>query len=135
MNLCREQNCDRQTNDRQPIVDTPMTPRSNTSLIECHVHLAALPDGDNGGYLSIRQTHDNFFGRIVGATPASGVAFPDFARLATAFGLRTVDVRSHADLPALDAALQQDGPQLLAVTVDPEPGFEPRIKSRALPEA
>jgi len=89
---------------------------------------------DNGGYLSIRLTHDNFFGRIVGATPASGVAFPDFARLATAFGLRTVDVRSSADLPALDAALQQDGPQLLAVTVDPEPGFEPRIKSRALPE-
>ncbi|MDD0840115.1 thiamine pyrophosphate-binding protein [Curvibacter sp. HBC61] len=89
---------------------------------------------DNGGYLSIRLTHDNFFGRIVGATPASGVAFPDFARLATAFGLRAVDVRSTADLPALDAALQQDGPQLLAVTVDPEPGFEPRIKSRALPE-
>lgn len=52
MNLCREQNCDRQTNDRQPIVDTPMTTRSNTSLIECHVHLAALPDGDNGGYIS-----------------------------------------------------------------------------------
>lgn len=89
---------------------------------------------DNGGYLSIRLTHDNFFGRIVGATPASGVAFPDFARLATAFGLRAVDVHSSADLPALDAALQQDGPQLLAVTVDPEPGFEPRIKSRALPE-
>lgn len=89
---------------------------------------------DNGGYLSIRLTHDNFFGRIVGATPASGVAFPDFARLATAFGLRTVDVRQTKDLPALDAALQQDGPQLLAVTVDPEPGFEPRIKSRALPE-
>ncbi|MDD0816581.1 thiamine pyrophosphate-binding protein [Curvibacter sp. HBC28] len=89
---------------------------------------------DNGGYLSIRLTHDNFFGRIVGATPASGVDFPDFARLATAFGLRALDVRSTADLPALDAALQQDGPQLLAVTVDPEPGFEPRIKSRALPE-
>lgn len=89
---------------------------------------------DNGGYLSIRLTHDNFFGRIVGATPASGVAFPDFARLATAFGLRAVDVRNNADLPALDAALAQDGPQLLAVTVDPEPGFEPRIKSRALPE-
>jgi acetolactate synthase-1/2/3 large subunit len=27
---------------------------------------------DNGGYLSIRQTHENFFGRIVGATPPRG---------------------------------------------------------------
>jgi hypothetical protein len=41
---------------------------------------------DNGGYLSIRQTHENFFGRIVGATPASGVEFPDFARVAAAYG-------------------------------------------------
>ena len=29
-----------------------MTPPSDKSLIDCHVHLAALPDGDNGCYIS-----------------------------------------------------------------------------------
>ena len=60
---------------------------------------------DNGGYLSIRQTHENFFGRIVGATPESGVEFPDFARVAAAYGLDAISVATPADLPALDAAL------------------------------
>jgi acetolactate synthase-1/2/3 large subunit len=89
---------------------------------------------NNGGYLSIRQTHENFFGRIVGATPASGVEFPDFARLASAYGLPATDVRSTADLSTLDEALTQNGPRVIAVTVDPKPGFEPRTKSRALPD-
>lgn len=88
---------------------------------------------DNGGYLSIRQTHENFFGRIVGATPGSGVEFPNFARVAAAYGLDTINVATPADLPALDAALSRRGPTLIAARVDPAPGFEPRIKSRALP--
>lgn len=89
---------------------------------------------DNGGYLSIRQTHENFFGRIVGATPASGVEFPDFSQVAAAYGLPSVTVATAADLPALDAALVCDGPRLIAAQVEPAVGFEPRIKSRALPE-
>lgn len=86
---------------------------------------------DNGGYLSIRQTHENFFGRIIGATPTSGVEFPDFARVATAYGLPAVTLASPADLPTLDQALAQDGPLLIAAHVAPGVGFEPRIKSRA----
>lgn len=89
---------------------------------------------DNNGYLSIRQTHENFFGSIVGATPASGVEFPDFARVATAYGLDAIQVSTPADLPALDAAITSRGPTLIAAKVDPTSGFEPRIKSRALPE-
>ena len=88
---------------------------------------------DNGGYASIRQTHENFFGRIVGATPASGIEFPDFARIAQAYGLDAVSVTA-ANVPDLDAALGRRGPVLIAAQVDPLPGFEPRIKSRALPE-
>lgn len=87
---------------------------------------------DNGGYLSIRQTHENFFGRIIGATPASGVDFPDFSAVATAYGIPAVTLATSADLPALDTALTSDGPLLIAAQVDPTAGFEPRIKSRAL---
>jgi len=85
---------------------------------------------NNGGYLSIWQTHENFFGRVVGATPASGVEFPDFEAVAQAYGIKSATIQSETDLPRLDALLQEDGPLLLNVVVDPRQEFSPRIKSR-----
>ncbi len=85
---------------------------------------------NNGGYLSIWQTHENFFGRVIGATPASGVEFPDFEAVAKAYGLKAATIRSEADLTRMDALLQEDGPLLLDLVVDPRQEFAPRIKSR-----
>ena len=88
---------------------------------------------DNGGYLSIRQTQSNFFGREHGASPASGVTFPDFARLAEAFGLPVTRLERreqlHQALPDLMAA---QGPRVAVVRLDPTQEFEPRLKSRAI---
>lgn len=84
----------------------------------------------NEGYLSIKQTHENFFGRVVGADPVSGVDCPDFARLADAYGLPALSVTCEADLERLDQALAADGPRLVQIEVDPAQSFEPRIKSR-----
>jgi thiamine pyrophosphate-dependent acetolactate synthase large subunit-like protein len=42
---------------------------------------------DNRGYLSIRTSQTNFFGRLAGADPDSGVSLPDFVAVATAFGI------------------------------------------------
>ena len=43
---------------------------------------------NNGGYHSIRQTQRNFFpDNVVGCGTESGLTFPDFERVATAFGL------------------------------------------------
>jgi len=88
----------------------------------------------NGGYLSIRQTHENFFGSVVGATPASGVDFPDYCALAAAYGLPALRVRDADDLPALADLLAADGPALIQLDLDPDQPFEPRIKSRMLPD-
>jgi len=33
---------------------------------------------NNGGYLSMRTSQTNFFGRLAGAGPGNGVSFPDF---------------------------------------------------------
>ena len=85
---------------------------------------------NNRGYLSIWQTHENFFGRVVGATPESGVGFPDFTAVARAYGLRAESIASEADLPRLDQLLQGDGPLLIDLHVDPRQEFVPRIKSR-----
>ena len=85
---------------------------------------------NNRGYLSIWQTHENFFGKIIGATPETGIGFPDFAKIASAFGLRAISIRGEQDLSALDEAIQSDGPLLIDLHVDPRQEFSPRIKSR-----
>jgi acetolactate synthase-1/2/3 large subunit len=85
---------------------------------------------NNGGYLSIWQTHENFFGRVIGATPASGVDFPDFEAVAKAYGIKVATIRSVDDLTCMDALLLENGPLLLNIVVDPRQEFVPRIKSR-----
>ena len=85
---------------------------------------------NNGGYLSIWQTHENFFGCVIGATPASGVDFPDFSAVAQAYGLRSATIAKEEDLITLDHFLKEDGPLLINVIVDSRQEFVPRIKSR-----
>ena len=84
----------------------------------------------NNGYLSIRLTHENFFGSIVGATPESGVEFPDFSAVAAAYGLPSAKILSHDDLESLATLLEKDGPAVIQIAVDPAQCFEPRLKSR-----
>lgn len=85
---------------------------------------------NNRGYLSIWQTHENFFGRVIGATPESGVEFPDFAAVAHAYGIKSASIVTETDLVKLDDLLKQDGPLLIDLHVDPRQEFVPRIKSR-----
>lgn len=85
---------------------------------------------NNSGYLSIWQTHENFFGRVIGATPETGVEFPDFVAVAKAYGLEATAIASERDFSTLDELLARDGPLLIDVKVDPRQPFEPRIKSR-----
>jgi acetolactate synthase-1/2/3 large subunit len=85
---------------------------------------------NNAGYLSIWQTHENFFGRVIGATPSTGVDFPDYESVAGAYGIKAATIRTEEDLDYLDTLLQKDGPILLNLVVDPMQEFAPRIKSR-----
>lgn len=85
---------------------------------------------NNAGYLSIWQTHENFFGRVIGATPASGVGFPDFAKLAVAYGLSAETISNEYDIELFDTLIKQDGPLIIDLHVDPRQEFAPRIKSR-----
>ncbi|MCC6211772.1 MAG: thiamine pyrophosphate-binding protein [Burkholderiales bacterium] len=87
---------------------------------------------NNRGYLSIRSTQQNFFGRLTGSGPESGVSFPDFGALGRAFGLPARSV-SGPDFPSvLDEVLAAPGPCLCDIVLDPAQGFEPRMSSRQL---
>jgi acetolactate synthase-1/2/3 large subunit len=89
---------------------------------------------DNGGYLSIRQTQANFFGKLVGESPASGVSFPDPAKLAAAYGIPASRIESDCDFARIAAVLDAPGPAMCHVRLDPAQEFEPRLKSRQLPD-
>ncbi|MCU1337564.1 MAG: acetolactate synthase [Bryobacterales bacterium] len=89
---------------------------------------------NNGGYLSMRQTQSNFFGRLIGAGPSSGVSFPDYTRLANAYGIPAVRI-DHVDcLQQLWTLLDAPGPSLCEIMLDAAQEFEPRLKSRQLPD-
>jgi acetolactate synthase-1/2/3 large subunit len=86
---------------------------------------------DNDGYLSIKQTQRNFFGREAGASSASGLCFPDFAALAPAFGLACTKLEKTGDWRRQFATfLAGDGPAICLAPLDLEQEFEPRLKSR-----
>jgi len=71
---------------------------------------------NNNGYLTIRNTHNNFFGRVTGADPKSGVSFPDISKIAYAYGLNYFDARSSSLLPyAIDLTLETKGPVICEV--------------------
>jgi acetolactate synthase-1/2/3 large subunit len=87
---------------------------------------------NNNGYLSIRQTQTNFFGRMVGESPQSGVTFPDFVRVAQAYGIPGWRIESHDFAGDIDRMLGMPGPVLCEVVVDPEQVFEPKTSSKKL---
>jgi acetolactate synthase-1/2/3 large subunit len=85
---------------------------------------------DNGGYLSIKQTQSNFFGRFHGSNPESGVTFPDFLKLSSAFGLNVVQLDSENWRNQISENCKHSGVRVLVARLDREQEFEPRLKSR-----
>ncbi len=87
---------------------------------------------NNAGYLSIRTSQNNFFKRLAGEGPSSGVSFPDFLAVAQAFGIPSRRITSTNWQDSLPEVLHNDGPMLCDVMLDESQGFEPRMSSRRL---
>lgn len=91
---------------------------------------------NNGGYLSIRLTQKNFFGMpYVGCGEESGVGFPDFKKLADAFGLNYKILKTHEDLSVenFDQIFSHHQPVLCEVLTQAIP-FSPKAASQKLPD-
>ena len=89
---------------------------------------------NNDGYLSIKQTQRNFFGREAGSSSASGLTFPDFEKLGSAFGFASVTITKDSWKDKLKRFIQGRGPSLANVSLDLTQEFEPRLKSRLIGE-
>ena len=90
---------------------------------------------NNGGYLSIRQTQTGFFhGRRIGEGPESGVTFPQMVKVGAAYGIPSFTIEKIADLAIIQRELDKSGPTLFDVYLDQSQEFEPRLRSRILPD-
>jgi acetolactate synthase-1/2/3 large subunit len=89
---------------------------------------------NNDGYLSIRTTQSTFFKNRVGESPSSGVSFPDFVRVACAYNIPSTRIETANDFGRIEQVLDAPGPSLCEVMLDPGQEFEPRLKSRQLPD-
>lgn len=93
---------------------------------------------NNEGYHSIRQTQNNLFSAHskVGIGPESGdLSFPDFEKLAIAFGYPYLKASSNAEMKdVVNQALQIEGPVFCEIFVSTDQNFEPKSAAKKLPD-
>ena len=87
---------------------------------------------NNKGYLSIRNTQKTFFGgHIVAADKNSGVACPDFKKIAKAFALPYFEIRNHKKMnAAIRNILQKKGPVICDLHMSYDLELIPRVVSK-----
>ena len=91
---------------------------------------------NNSGYVSIFQTHRNFFNGVeVGGGPKSGVTFPDFGRLSEAFGLPFRRCARHEDMAQMiRETMAEDGPAVCEIMLDENVSFAPKLGAKQWPD-
>lgn len=89
---------------------------------------------NNSGYHSIRQSQQAYFdGFSVGCGPDSGISFPDFGKIAAAFGLAYTRVCEHDAMGrAIEETLAAPGAAICEIMVDKAQNFAPKVSSRRL---
>lgn len=87
---------------------------------------------NNSGYVSIFQTHRNFFGGVeVGGGPKSGVSFPSFEKISKAFDIPYQAARTHDELEgAIKQTLEGSGPALCEIFLDENVVFAPKLGAK-----
>lgn len=92
---------------------------------------------NNSGYHSIRITQTNLFNKnFVGIGEESGdLSFPEFRKIAQAFGYRYYAAHSNAQMKAVvDEVLSLEGPVFTEIFTDTEQVWEPKSSTKRLPD-
>lgn len=87
---------------------------------------------NNDGYLSIKQTQKNFFGKEYGSSSKSGLTFPNFKKLAFSFGFKSIVLNKKTAnwKKKLKDIMKNKFYSFVEVKLSLEQEFEPRLKSR-----
>lgn len=86
----------------------------------------------NDGYEAIRQTCNNFFnGVYIGCTKESGISFPDFNKIANAFGFEYCNCKSNEDVKSsIKKLLESKNNMIMVVDQQINNPVIPKIMSR-----
>ena len=86
----------------------------------------------NEGYASIRMTQKNYFqGAYIGCDISSGLGFPNWTKLASAFGIDSLELdNGWASDPRFKELWESKLPALFLVKLHPEQTYFPKISSR-----
>lgn len=84
---------------------------------------------NNDGYLSIKISQKTFFkGKFVASEKTSGVTFPNFEKIITAYDLPYYSIKTHTEIDeVLSTFFSVDGPAVCEVFTDPEEVHEPKV--------
>ena len=86
---------------------------------------------NNQGFASIRLSQERHFGGLIGADASSGLDLPDLKRIAEVYGIKTAQIRNHAEMAKeLPCLLEGDEPLLCEIMISPQEPREPSIASR-----
>lgn len=91
---------------------------------------------NNGGYHSIRLTQTNLFNKnFCGIGEQSGdLGFPDFEKLAYAYGFPYFSISSNSEMGKLDDVLSAKGYLICEVFMTTDQIFEPKSATKKLPD-
>ena len=95
--------------------------------LNCNVKVIVL---DNDGYMSIKQTQNNFFGQKYGADSQSNLSFPNFSKIASAFELPSTLIDGISWDLQISEFLSTTGPGVLVAQISKNQEFTPRLKSK-----
>ena len=87
---------------------------------------------NNGGYLTIKQTQElGFDGRLVASNEDSGISFPEFKKIASAFGISYSKINNHKNLSKnVNEALKKPGPFICELMLDHDQMQAPKAINR-----
>jgi acetolactate synthase-1/2/3 large subunit len=75
---------------------------------------------NNNGYVSVRNTHRNYFGRLFASDPESGISFPDYSKVIPAFGIPYTRISNNGELHKVAEFMST--PELAACEIMIDPG-------------
>jgi acetolactate synthase I/II/III large subunit len=85
---------------------------------------------NNNGYSMIRHTQDDWLkARYLASCVEGGLAFPDFVKVAKAYGFKTATISKNRDIRKhIQAVLESEGPFLCNVDIGTEHRVVPQVK-------
>lgn len=89
---------------------------------------------NNGGYQAIVASTQNHFGVTTGATPETGLGFPELDKIAAAYDMKYIRIENHDELEEkIELLVSYDGPVLCEIIQDKGQFTDYRMLSKRLP--